>query len=98
LGNRIKIDAAELIGVQPSDDGTRLHLKLLDQAGETVSVSLPAGCLNAVITAIPHGHDRHVRVRAPYAGKADPLNRQTLRDAEVQGGLTKWAGSVIEPR
>jgi hypothetical protein len=53
LANRIKIDAAGLIRAEPSADGTRINLRLLDQAGHTVSVSLPASCLNAVITAIP---------------------------------------------
>jgi hypothetical protein len=73
LAGRIKIDAAELIGVQSSDDGTRLHLKLLDQAGETVSLSLPAGCLNAVITAIPQGVEN---------GAVHPLDTWSMGPAE----------------
>jgi hypothetical protein len=73
LADRIKIDAAELIGVQSSDDGTRLHLKLLDQAGETVSLSLPGGCLNAVITAMPQGVEN---------GAVHPLDTWSMGPAE----------------
>jgi len=53
LADRTRIDAAELVGVRLSSDGTRLLLILRDQAGQTVSLSLPANCLNTVLTALP---------------------------------------------
>ncbi len=53
LSNSTRIDAASLIAVQLSADGKRLHLKLRDATGETVSLTLPSNCLNQVLTAMP---------------------------------------------
>jgi hypothetical protein len=50
---RVRIDAERLIDVRLSEDGTRLALNLLDRSRQPVSLSLPAGCLNALITAAP---------------------------------------------
>jgi hypothetical protein len=36
------IDATELIGVVMSSDGKRLRLRIRDENGQTVAVSLPA--------------------------------------------------------
>jgi hypothetical protein len=47
------IDAKSLIGVKLSADGARLHLKLRDQTGQTVSLSLPACWLNELLSAVP---------------------------------------------
>jgi hypothetical protein len=54
------IDAMELIGVRLSSDGKRLRLRMRDQNGQTVSLSLPACWLNAMLTALPgsHGPDK----------------------------------------
>jgi hypothetical protein len=48
------IDATELIGVRMSADGKRLRLRVRDQNGQTVSFSLPANWLNAMLSAMPH--------------------------------------------
>lgn len=47
------IDAMELMGVQMSSDGKRLRLRVRDQSGQTVSFSLPACWLNAMLNALP---------------------------------------------
>jgi hypothetical protein len=44
---------ADLDGVRVSPDGTRLTLLLRDTAGQKFSLSLPMGCLNAVLAAAP---------------------------------------------
>ena len=48
-----RIDAAELDSVQLSADGSRLILLMRDAAGRSVSLSLPADCLNTLLTATP---------------------------------------------
>jgi hypothetical protein len=48
------IDAIELIGVLASSDGKRLRLRFRDRSGKTVTLSLPACWLNAMLTALPH--------------------------------------------
>jgi len=47
------IDAADLIGVRLSADGKRLRLQVRDQSGQTISVSLPACWLNALLSTVP---------------------------------------------
>ncbi len=47
------IDATDLIGVRLSADGKRLRLRIRDQNGQTVSVSLPACWLSAMLSAVP---------------------------------------------
>jgi hypothetical protein len=53
LTERVRIDATELLDVRLSADRTRLVLRLRDQAGQSVSLSLPTACLNTVLTAMP---------------------------------------------
>ena len=77
--SHVRIDAAELSRVDVSDDGTRLCLRLRDQAGKAASVSLPADCLNAVLTALPRG------VLEEACGGQGPVHRLdgwSLRQAE----------------
>jgi hypothetical protein len=47
------IDAKSLIGVKLSDDGARLHLRVLDETGRTVSLFLPVCWLNEMLSAVP---------------------------------------------
>jgi len=49
----VKIDADQLTEVRLSADGTRVIMGLLDDAGQKVSLSLPATCLNAVLSVVP---------------------------------------------
>ena len=51
------MDATELIGVRLSTDGTRLRLRVRDQHGQAVTVSLPACWLNTMLNAIPGSID-----------------------------------------
>ena len=53
MTERTKIEATGLVDVRRSPDGALLHIRLLDAAGQTISLSLPMGCLNAVLTAVP---------------------------------------------
>ena len=53
MADRVKIDAAQLTEARLSGDGTRVHLTLLDQVGEKVLLSLPASCLNTLISTVP---------------------------------------------
>jgi hypothetical protein len=53
LTESVRIDTTELLDVRLSSDRTRLLLVLRDQTGHSVSLSLPASCLNAVRTAMP---------------------------------------------
>ena len=57
LTDRVKIDATELVDVRLSADHTRLLLRLRDQAGQSVSLSLPTACLNTMMTAMPQQVD-----------------------------------------
>jgi hypothetical protein len=47
------IEATELIGLRLSSNGKSLRLRLRDQNGSTVSVSLPVCWLNAMMNALP---------------------------------------------
>jgi hypothetical protein len=53
LTDKVRIDANDVTEVRLSADGTRVLLSLLDDRGEKVSLSLPASCLNAVLSATP---------------------------------------------
>jgi hypothetical protein len=53
LADRVRIEATELPDVRSSSDRTRFVLRLRDQAGQSVSLSLPTACLNTVMTAMP---------------------------------------------
>jgi hypothetical protein len=48
-----RIDATEVSQVDITDDGLRLSLRLRDREGQHASVSLPIGCLNTLLTAVP---------------------------------------------
>jgi hypothetical protein len=47
------IEATELVGLRLSSDGKCLRLRVRDQDGQTVTVSLPVGWLNAMLNALP---------------------------------------------
>ena len=47
------IEGTELIGVTVSGDGKQLRLRVRDQAGKAVSLSLPACWLNDMLNALP---------------------------------------------
>lgn len=47
------IDATELLGLRLSADGKCLRLRIRDQKGEALSLSLPVCWLNAMQTALP---------------------------------------------
>jgi hypothetical protein len=49
----VRIDAVDLTEAGLSHDGTRVSLTLVDQAGEKTLLSLPACCLNKVLTTLP---------------------------------------------
>jgi hypothetical protein len=58
----VKIDADQVTEVRLSEDGTRVLMTLLDDAGQKVLLSLPASCLNAVLSVVP----RHVEPGAVH--------------------------------
>lgn len=47
------IEATELLGLRMSSDGTCLRLRIRDQHGQTVTLSLPVCWLNAMLNAVP---------------------------------------------
>jgi hypothetical protein len=47
------IEATELIDVRLSSNRTCLRLRVRDQSGQTVSISLPVGWLNAMLNTLP---------------------------------------------
>jgi hypothetical protein len=53
----VRIDAAQLTEAGLSSDGTRVNLTLVDDAGSKTLLSLPAGCLNKVLTTLPDRPD-----------------------------------------
>jgi hypothetical protein len=57
MTDKVKIDADQMTEVRLSADGTRVIMALLDDAGRKVSLSLPANCLNAVLSAVPRHAD-----------------------------------------
>jgi hypothetical protein len=48
------IEATELVDLRLSADGQCLRLRVRDQSGQTVTVSLPVCWLNAMLNALPH--------------------------------------------
>ncbi len=60
MSSPAKIDATGLIAVQLSPDGKRLHLKLRDEAGQAVSLTVPSSCINAMLAAIPRRVEKDV--------------------------------------
>jgi hypothetical protein len=51
------IDATELVAVRMSSNGKRLRLRLRDQSGQTISLSLPVCWLNAMLNVLPRSTD-----------------------------------------
>jgi hypothetical protein len=49
----VKIDANQVTEARLSADGTRVMLVLFDATGQRISLSLPANCLNAVLSVAP---------------------------------------------
>jgi hypothetical protein len=73
LTDPVRIDATELLDVRLSSDRTRVVLKLRDQGGQSVSLSLPTACLNTVMTAMPQQID---------VGTVHPLDTWTMQPAD----------------
>jgi hypothetical protein len=67
-----RIDATSVIDVRLSQDGQRVHLRLRDAAGQVTSLSLPAACVNAVLTALP---------RRVEPGSVHPLDTWSMTPA-----------------
>lgn len=63
------IEATELIGVRVSSDGAQLRLRVRDQGGRMVTLSLPTCWLNAMLTALP---------RSSSADTVHPLDSWTM--------------------
>jgi hypothetical protein len=51
------IEAVELLGLRLSADGASLRLRVRDQGGQVVSLSLPCCWLNTMINALPRASD-----------------------------------------
>src|ERR1700739_3476437 len=63
------IDATELLGLRLSSDGTRPRLRVRDQQGQTVTVSLPVCWLTAMLNALP---------QTTNGGSAHPLDSWSM--------------------
>ena len=53
MTDKVKIDADQLAEIRLSADGTRVSMTLLDDTGQKMLLSLPANCLNAVLSVVP---------------------------------------------
>ncbi|MGA3005077.1 MAG: hypothetical protein ABSE20_25485 [Acetobacteraceae bacterium] len=53
MTDKVKIDANKLTEIRLSEDATRVTMTLLDASGQQVLLSLPANCLNAVVSVVP---------------------------------------------
>jgi hypothetical protein len=53
VAERVRIDATQLAEIRLSDDATRVTMTLLDASGQEVLLSVPADCLNAVVSIVP---------------------------------------------
>jgi hypothetical protein len=51
--DKVKIDADQVTDVRLSEDATRVSMTLLDPAGNRMLLTLPADCLNAVLSVVP---------------------------------------------
>ena len=49
----VKIDANQVTEARLSADGARVTLLVLDDTGQRISLSLPATCLNALLSVAP---------------------------------------------
>jgi hypothetical protein len=47
------IDTTELLSIRLSPDGKQLHLKLRGDADQTIALTLPVNCLNAMLKTLP---------------------------------------------
>ncbi len=74
-----RIDAAHIHSVDVCDDGQRLRLRVLDQAGLPASVTLPVDCLNTLLTALPPDA---LDLVAGQDGPVHRLDGWTLRSGE----------------
>ena len=72
----VKIDADQVTEVRLSADGTRVMLILVDDTGQRISLSLPANCLNAVLSVAP----RHAEPGAVH--KLDTWNMGVAEDGQ----------------
>jgi hypothetical protein len=63
------IEAMELDSVHASTDGRRLRLRVRDQSGRTVRLTLPASWLNSMLNALP---------RSDGGGVVHPLDSWSL--------------------
>jgi hypothetical protein len=97
LPERVRIDATELTEAQLSADGTRVILTMLDDAGRRISLSLPANCLNAVLSAAPRNAelgDVHRldswTMRAADGGRDLLLTLRTPEGAAISFTLKPW--------
>ncbi len=52
MTDRVKIDVTEVLRAWASEDGRRLHVKLVTAGGSTVTLTLPISSLNAVLTPV----------------------------------------------
>jgi hypothetical protein len=46
-------EATELIGVQTTSDGTHLKLRIRNEVGQIITLTLPASWLNTMLNALP---------------------------------------------
>jgi len=55
--DRTQIDAAELLAIRLSSDGSSLNLVLRDTGGGSVALSLPAAWMSTVLASVPQQVD-----------------------------------------
>ncbi len=82
------IDATELLGLRLSGDGKCLRLRVRDQNGQALSLSLPVCWLNAMRTTLPRTTDIDI-IHALDSWSMDRFNNGqelvlTLRTSEGQ--------------
>lgn len=53
MADKVKIDADQVTDIRLSEDATRVSMTLLGDQGHQVLLSLPASCLNAVVSVVP---------------------------------------------
>lgn len=57
MADRRRVDAVDLVHAWLSDDGQRLHLKLLERDGRTITISVPLVCLTTILMSVPQKID-----------------------------------------
>jgi hypothetical protein len=91
------IEAMELDSVHVSMDGRRLRLRVRDQSGRTVRLTLPASWLNSLLNALPrsdgggvvHPLDSWSLDRTPN-GQDLVLTLQTPEGKAVSFAMKRW--------